>query len=101
MLNDIDESQEAGASGSSRWLFLLIAAGLVLIFMGVIVIFAAAAFAGDGGSVSSGVVIFIGPIPIVFGSGPDSGLLVLVGAILAAVSVALFAVMRKKLLSAF
>ena len=80
---------------SPRWIFLMLVAGLVLVFAGALVVFAATASGGSGSS-SSGVVIFIGPIPIVFGSGPYSALLILAGAILAAVSIAIFVIMRRK-----
>ncbi len=39
-----------------------------------------------GGSESVGEVIFIGPVPIVFGAGPDAGWLIAVSAIITVVS---------------
>jgi uncharacterized membrane protein len=41
------------------------------------------------GSASTGVVIFIGPFPIVFGSGPNSGVLIAIGLFIALVMVLL------------
>ena len=75
---------------------LLFTAGLVILFVGVILVVAASAFEGNG-SASSGIVIFVGPISIAFGAGPNAGLLILVGAILAALSVAIFVIMRRKM----
>ncbi len=86
---------ENSGSGVSRGLFALVALGLVLIVVGVVVVFVSAAASG-GGSASAGVVIFIGPIPIVFGAGPDAGMLILVGVVLAVVMVGLFAVLRRR-----
>jgi uncharacterized membrane protein len=56
------------------------AAGAILIAFGVVVMFLGAA--PSAGSFSA--VIFIGPFPIVFGSGPGSGLLILISLILVA-----------------
>jgi uncharacterized membrane protein len=52
----------------------LVWAGFAIIFLGFLVV-ALGAFLGTGGSGSSGGFILIGPVPIVFGSGPDSGTL--------------------------
>ena len=89
------KDQESEDSNSPSWLPLLLVVGFILVFIGVFVVFAAALIGSDG-SVSTGVVIFIGPIPIVFGAGPDAWLLICVGAVLAAVSVVLFIVLRRK-----
>jgi uncharacterized membrane protein len=91
-----DEEEIDYESGSPNWLFLLLVAGIVLVFVGVLVV--AAATSSSGGSASTGVVIFIGPIPIVFGSGPEAGVLILIGVIIAAVSVALFAIFRRRVI---
>ena len=89
-----DDPEEEEESVPSR-LFLLFAVGFVLVFIGALVLIAAAAL-GNGGSASAGIVIFIGPFPIVFGAGPDAVWLILIGVILAVVSVVLFVVMRRK-----
>ena len=94
LTDETDEAEIGENSGSPSWLFLLLVAGTVLVIVGVLLVFAA----GIGnGSTSSGIVIFIGPIPIVFGSGPASGLLILIGVIIAAVSLALFVVLRRRM----
>jgi uncharacterized membrane protein len=80
-------------SGVQGWLFALVGASVLLILVGLVMVFASAA-TGSGGS--AGVVIFIGPIPIVFGAGPDAGLLVLVGVVLALVMMVLFVVFRRR-----
>ena len=60
------------------------------------VIWVASVFYG-GGSVSGGVVIFIGPFPIVVGAGPDVSVIILVSVILAVLSVVVFLVMNRKM----
>ena len=58
----------------------LYALGFALIVLG----FAVVLFAGIGSSSSSlGGVVFIGPLPIVFGTGPDSGILALIALVAA------------------
>jgi|WetSurMetagenome_2_1015567.scaffolds.fasta_scaffold42701_2 uncharacterized membrane protein len=99
MQEDSKENQENIENpGLPRRFFLLLATGMILVFAGALAIFAAS-IAGGGGSTSGGVVIFIGPFPIVFGAGPDAGLLVLAGVILAAVSVVLVLLWRRKLVA--
>ena len=87
------EDEEGGIAVSSR-LFGFLILGIALVFIGIVVLMVASAV--FGGSGSSGVVVFIGPIPIVFGSGPGAGWLILIGIILAVLSVAFFLVMRRR-----
>ena len=72
--------------------FLLL--GLALVFVGVAVLVVASVVLGGSGSV--GGVILIGPIPIVFGAGPDAGWLIGISIILTVVSLVLFLVMNKR-----
>ena len=65
--------------------FLLL--GITLVFVGIAVLVVASVVLGGSGSV--GGVILIGPIPIVFGAGPDAGWLIAIGIILTVVSVVL------------
>ncbi|HYA78510.1 MAG TPA: DUF131 domain-containing protein [Verrucomicrobiae bacterium] len=87
------ENENEGITLSSRFFGFLIL-GVALVFVGIVVLVVASLFLGNSGSV--GVVIFIGPFPIVFGSGPDAGWLILIGIILAVVSIALFLVMNRR-----
>jgi uncharacterized membrane protein len=89
------EAVEDDAVLSSK-LFLLLISGFVLVIIGIVVIWVASVFYG-GGSVSGGVVIFIGPFPIVVGAGPDVSVIILVSVILAVVSVVVFLVMNRKM----
>jgi uncharacterized membrane protein len=89
------EAVDEGVTMSSR-LFLLLISGFVLVFVGIAVIVVASALY-CGGSVSGGVVIFIGPFPIVVGAGPDVSLIILVSVILAVLSVVVFLVMNRRM----
>ena len=80
---------------SPSWIFKLFITGFFLVLVGIAVIVVASLL--SGGSVSGGVVIFIGPFPIVFGAGPGATWLVLIGIVLAALSVILFVAMRRKI----
>jgi uncharacterized membrane protein len=88
------ETDEEGATVSSRF-FLLVILGFVLVFLGIAVILVAAVLS-SGGSASVGAVVFIGPFPIVFGAGPDASFLILVGILLAVLSVVVFLVMNRR-----
>jgi uncharacterized membrane protein len=94
---DEESGENAGEDGgtvSSRF-FLFVILGFVMVFVGVVLIVVAAALSG-GGAASVGAVIFIGPFPIVIGAGPDMTFLIVVGVVLAVLSVIVFLVMRRK-----
>ncbi len=63
--------------------FLLL--GIALVFVGIAVIVVVSVVLGGSGSV--GGIILVGPIPIVFGAGPDAGWLIVISIILTAISV--------------
>ncbi len=56
----------------------LILLGVTFTFIGTLIIFLSFLIGGSG-SVSTGIIIFIGPFPIVFGSGEHGDLLILIG----------------------
>jgi len=92
MLSD-EEAEDEGIGVSSRLLgFILL--GITLVFVGVAVLVFASLVLGGQGSV--GGVILIGPIPIVFGAGPDAGWLIAISVILTVVSVSLFLVLNRR-----
>jgi uncharacterized membrane protein len=93
MLTD-EETENEGIAVSNR-LFAFLILGIALVIIGVIVL-AVVPLVLSSSSGSVGVVIFIGPFPIVFGSGPNAIWLILIGIILAALSVAVFLVMNKR-----
>ena len=93
--DELDENVEEDHK-MPRWLFTLFLAGFILALVGVVIAVVASLL--GGGLVSGGVVVFIGPIPIVLGAGPGATWLVLTGVILTVLSVILFVVERRKML---
>jgi uncharacterized membrane protein len=97
MRNADEKSQtaEEGITVPNRF-FLFLILGFILVFVGIIVVSVAVVLYG-GGSANFGGVIFIGPFPIVIGAGPDAALMILLGIILAVLSVIMFLVMSRKI----
>ena len=93
MLRSAEENEAEDIEVSSRF-FNLIILGIALIFVGIVVVVVASVVLGSG---SFGAVIFIGPFPIVFGSGPNATWLILIGIILSVVSVIIFVVINRRL----
>jgi uncharacterized membrane protein len=90
-----EEDDDEGFVVSSRFLaFLILGIALVLVGIAVLVVVSLLSSSSSG---SVGVVIFIGPFPIVFGAGPNALWLILIGIILAALSVAFFFVMNRRI----
>jgi uncharacterized membrane protein len=87
------EPEDEGVALSGR-LFGFLILGVALVFIGIVVLVVVSMFSGSSGSV--GVVIFIGPFPIVFGSGPSEGWLIFIGVIVTVLSVVFFLVMRRR-----
>ncbi len=87
------EEQSDGVTVSNR-LFTALMVGFMLVFVGIIILVAAIALGDGSGSV--GCVIFIGPIPIVFGAGPDSNWLIVISIILAVITLALFVIYSRR-----
>jgi uncharacterized membrane protein len=85
--------QREGESGSTTFMGLFLI-GFFLIFAGIIVLIFAAMPQGNTGA-SSAVVIFVGPIPIVLGAGPQAFLAILLAVILTIIGFVIFFLMRK------
>ncbi len=92
MFEKNNQPEEEGIIVSSR-LFRTLIIGFGLIFIGIIILIVSLAQNGSG---SVGGVIFIGPIPIVFGAGPDAGWLIVISIVLTAVSIILFLILNKR-----
>ena len=92
-MGEEDKTEAEGMAVSSRLLGLIIL-GISLVFAGVALIIAASAL--SGGSSSVGGVILIGPIPIVFGAGPDAAWLIVLSVVLTIISVVLFLLMNRR-----
>ena len=98
MFENTNQPEEEGITVSSRLARIMIA-GFALIFIGVIILVLALVQNGSG---SVGGVVFIGPIPIVFGAGPDANWLIIIGIIIAVVMIAglfVFSKRSKRILS--
>jgi uncharacterized membrane protein len=78
----------------SRVLVLFVL-GFFIVVLGIVIL--AVATLSSGGSASYGGVIFIGPIPIVFGAGPQAAWLILFAIVLAALSIIVFLLTRKRM----
>jgi uncharacterized membrane protein len=73
---------------------ILFIIGFFIIFMGVMILVVAALL--SGGSLNFGVLIFIGPFPIVVGAGPEATWMVLFAIILAVLSIITFLILHRK-----
>ena len=95
MSNEKNQKFEKGVTTSGNY-FLLLVLGFVLLVIGITVLLVAS-WSYGGGSASVGVVIFIGPFPIVIGAGPEVTWVVMFSTILAVLSVLLFIVINRKI----
>lgn len=92
MLSD-GKAEDEGIGLNGRLLgFLLL--GVALVFVGFAVIIVVSVLLGGSGSV--GGIILVGPIPIVFGAGPDAGWLIVISIILTAISVISFLILGRR-----
>jgi uncharacterized membrane protein len=82
---------------AQRGFLALFILGFSIMFLGLILV-AVASIVSQGGSTSFGGIIFVGPIPIVFGSGPGTQWLILIAIILAVLSVLMFLISRRRLM---
>jgi uncharacterized membrane protein len=89
-----DEEAEDESIGVSGRLLGFLLLGIALVFVGFAVITVVSVFLGGSGSV--GGIILVGPIPIVFGTGPDAGLLIVISIILTATSIILFLILNRR-----
>jgi len=88
-----EEAEDEGIGLSGRLLgFLLL--GIVLVFVGIAVIVVVSVVLGGSGSV--GGITLVGPIPIVFGAGPNASWLIIISLILTAVSIIMFLILNRR-----
>lgn len=81
---------------ASQKFLLLFIVGFFIILTGIIILIFAAMLYGEG-SANFGALIFIGPIPIVIGSGPAAPWIVLLAIILAVLSIIMFLIMHREM----
>lgn len=89
-----ETAEPADEDSPGKFLALFIF-GFLTTLVGLILITVAATVSG-GGSTSSGGIIFIGPIPIVFGAGPGASWLILFATVLAVLSVIAFLILHRR-----
>ena len=88
----METEQEESRSSLPTRLFLF---GFLLVFAGVIVIMASAFLSGDA-NMSSGAIIYVGPIPIILGAGTDAFLMIILAAVLTVIGFIVFFWIRKQ-----
>ncbi len=95
---EYEHDLEASTISSSLFMKVFLA-GFLLIFLGVAILM----IAGLMGWVSQsfGLVVFIGPIPIILGAGKYSSLAILLAIILTIIGIALFVILRKQMFLGF
>jgi uncharacterized membrane protein len=89
------ETAESADENWPRKLLALFILGFSTTLVGLVLV-TVAATTSQGGSTSSGGIIFIGPIPIVFGAGPGAQWLILIAIALAVLSVIMFLILRRR-----
>jgi uncharacterized membrane protein len=75
---------------------ILFIIGFFIIFLGVIILMIATLLY-DENSANFGAIIFIGPIPIVFGAGPEATWMTLFTIILAVIIIIMFLIIRREI----
>jgi len=83
------------SSRPQKFLMLFII-GFFIIFVGIIILMVAAVLYG-GVSVNFGAFIFIGPLPIVVGAGPEAKWMILFSIILAVLSIIMFLIIQREM----
>lgn len=82
-------------SEDSQKFLILIIIGFLLIFAGIIILILAAIIYGEE-SANFGALLFIGPIPIIVGFGPEAPMVVLLAIILTVLSIIMFLIIRRE-----
>jgi uncharacterized membrane protein len=78
-----------------RRFFVLLIVGLLIILAGITIMVVASALYGGGGSISYGALIYIGPFPIVIGTGSEAKWTVSFAIVLGILSIVMLILMRK------
>ena len=92
MQNQEAREEESTVNVAATWLLV---SGFILMFAGIIILIAASALQGNI-DISGGGIVFIGPIPIIFGAGLNAFLAILLAAILTIIWFLVFFWLRKK-----
>jgi uncharacterized protein (TIGR00304 family) len=92
MQNQEAKQEASKVNVAATWLLIV---GFTLMFAGIIVTIAASAFQGNM-DISGGGIVFIGPIPIIFGTGPHAFLAIVLAAVLTIIGFLVFFYLRRK-----
>jgi uncharacterized membrane protein len=84
------------SSNGPRGILVLFIMGIFIIVLGVAVLITAAMLSGSS-SASFGGFIFIGPIPIIIGAGPEAPWLTAMAVILTIIGIVVFLIMRRRM----
>lgn len=93
ILEKIAEYANTEAGGFQKFLILFLI-GFFIIFAGIIILIVGAVLYGSE-TVNFGAIIFIGPVPIVVGAGPEATWMILFSVILAVLSITMFIIFRR------
>jgi uncharacterized membrane protein len=93
ILEKIAKHANTEAGGFQKFLILFLI-GFFIIFAGIIILIVGAVLYGSE-MINFGTIIFIGPIPIVVGTGPEATWMILFSVILAVLSIIMFIIFRK------
>jgi uncharacterized membrane protein len=96
LAREADSENPIREARHSSVLLTLLVAGLLVFFIGIVFLTLAASFFGYGNSTSFGVIIFLGPVPIVIGAGPQPILILLIAASVTVLTVLAFFLKRRR-----
>jgi uncharacterized protein (TIGR00304 family) len=92
MQNERTREESSTVNVAATWILII---GFTLMLIGITILIAATALQGNM-DVSGGGIVFIGPIPIIFGAGPNAFLAILLAAVLTIIGFLMFFWLRKK-----
>ena len=93
ILEKIVKYANTDADGFQKSLILFFI-GFLIIFAGIIILIVGAVLYGSE-TVNFGAIIFIGPVPIIVGAGPEATWMILFSVILAVLSIIMFIIFRR------
>ncbi len=89
-------TQQDANNDRTRILTALLILGFALLAIGVILTIIASVSSSAGNAVNSGVIVFIGPIPIALGTGPNAQFTLTIAAIFAALMLVALLIMTRR-----
>ena len=90
----IKEASSTPEFGQSESLFKLLTMGFFLVFIGMILV--AVSFVFSGGTASFGGIVFVGPLPIIIGAGPNYLFAIILAFFLTVFGLVAFILLRKR-----